>query len=95
MMDIVGERVAAGESDAEIVAYFRDRYGEWIVLDPPFRLIVTRPGMTLGAPGAASILPTVPTCLPGTLRTTRFTASTKRAPASSASCRMSIGVVPA
>ncbi len=37
MMEIVAERVAAGESDGQIVEYFRARYGDWIVLDPPFR----------------------------------------------------------
>jgi cytochrome c-type biogenesis protein CcmH len=37
MMDIVAERVAIGESDGQIVEYFRARYGDWIVLDPPFR----------------------------------------------------------
>ena len=37
MMDIVGERVEAGDSDGEIIEYFRDRYGDWVVLDPPFR----------------------------------------------------------
>lgn len=37
MMEIVAERVAGGESDGAIIDYFRDRYGEFIVLDPPFR----------------------------------------------------------
>ena len=37
MMRIVEERVAAGETDAQIVEYFRSRYGDWVVLDPPFR----------------------------------------------------------
>lgn len=37
MMQIVEERVAAGESDGQIVEYFRARYGDWVVLDPPFR----------------------------------------------------------
>ncbi len=36
MMDIVAERVAAGESDGEIVDYFVSRYGDGILLDPPF-----------------------------------------------------------
>ena len=39
--------------------------------------------------------PTVPTCRPASLVTTRLTISMKRAVASSASCRLSIGVVPA
>ncbi len=37
MMDVVAERVAAGDSDAAVIEYFRGRYGDWIVLDPPFR----------------------------------------------------------
>lgn len=37
MMRIVSERVVSGESDAQIVEYFRARYGDWVVLDPPFR----------------------------------------------------------
>ena len=37
MMEIVEEQVAAGASDGEIIDFFRDRYGEFVVLDPPFR----------------------------------------------------------
>jgi cytochrome c-type biogenesis protein CcmH len=33
----VAEQVAAGRSDAEILDYFRARYGEWVLLDPPAR----------------------------------------------------------
>ncbi len=36
MMDIVGERVAAGQSDDQIIDYFTERYGDGILLDPPF-----------------------------------------------------------
>ena len=36
MMEIVEERVAAGESDQQIVDYFTARYGDGILLDPPF-----------------------------------------------------------
>ena len=36
MMDIVAERVAAGDSDGEIIDYFTQRYGDGISLDPPF-----------------------------------------------------------
>ena len=35
MMQIVREKVAAGESDAQIEQYFVDRYGDWVLLDPP------------------------------------------------------------
>jgi cytochrome c-type biogenesis protein CcmH len=36
MMDIVAEKVAAGESDDQIIRFFTDRYGDGILLDPPF-----------------------------------------------------------
>lgn len=35
MRRIVAEQVAAGRSDEQIVNYFTDRYGAWILLDPP------------------------------------------------------------
>src|SRR5439155_3317299 len=34
MRVIVRERLEAGESPAEVVQYFVDRYGEWILLSP-------------------------------------------------------------
>ncbi len=36
MMEIVEEKVAAGETDQQIYEYFQARYGEGILLDPPF-----------------------------------------------------------
>lgn len=33
----VAEQVAAGRSDAEIIDFFRARYGDWVLLDPPVR----------------------------------------------------------
>lgn len=36
MMDIVEEKVAAGETDQQIIQYFEERYGAGIILDPPF-----------------------------------------------------------
>ncbi|MDH3261232.1 MAG: cytochrome c-type biogenesis protein CcmH [Acidimicrobiia bacterium] len=36
MMEIVAEKVTAGETDAQIVDYFTARYGNGILLDPPF-----------------------------------------------------------
>ena len=36
MMEIVAEKVSAGETDAQIVDYFTARYGTGILLDPPF-----------------------------------------------------------
>ena len=37
MRQVVTEQIAAGRSDAEIVDYFRARYGDWVLLDPPAR----------------------------------------------------------
>lgn len=34
MRQVVTEQIAAGRSDAEIVDYFRARYGDWVLLDP-------------------------------------------------------------
>jgi len=34
MMDVVNEKVAAGESEEEIINYFIGRYGEWVLLRP-------------------------------------------------------------
>ena len=35
MMHRVREMIDEGRSDAEILAYFTERYGEWVLLDPP------------------------------------------------------------
>ncbi|WP_166503426.1 cytochrome c-type biogenesis protein [Modestobacter italicus] len=35
MRATVSEQIEAGRSDQEIVAYFTERYGDWILLDPP------------------------------------------------------------
>lgn len=37
MRAIVEEQVAAGRSDEQIIDYFRARYGEWVLLDPPLQ----------------------------------------------------------
>lgn len=36
MRALVRERVAAGESDAEIRAFFRERYGDFVLFRPPW-----------------------------------------------------------
>ncbi|MGE3142661.1 MAG: cytochrome c-type biogenesis protein CcmH [Hyphomonadaceae bacterium] len=36
MRRVVRERIAAGDSDAQIRAYFRDRYGDFVLLRPPW-----------------------------------------------------------
>ncbi len=35
MREIIAQQVAAGRSDQEIVGFFVDRYGRWIILAPP------------------------------------------------------------
>lgn len=37
MRNIIQEQVEAGRSDAEILAFFQERYGDWILLSPPKR----------------------------------------------------------
>lgn len=37
MRTIIQEQVAAGKTDAEILAFFQERYGDWILLSPPKR----------------------------------------------------------
>lgn len=34
MMHMIRAKLAAGETDAQILQYFADRYGEWILLKP-------------------------------------------------------------
>ena len=36
MRVLVRERIAAGDSDGEIRAYFRQRYGDFVLFRPPF-----------------------------------------------------------
>lgn len=36
MMDVVEERIAEGYSDRQVIDYFRARYTDSIVIDPPF-----------------------------------------------------------
>ena len=35
LRQIVRERIAAGDSDAAVRRYLVDRYGDWVLLDPP------------------------------------------------------------
>ena len=37
MRNIVQEQLEAGKSEAEVLAYFQARYGDWILLEPPKR----------------------------------------------------------
>ena len=51
----IRQRLAAGASDADVRAYFVERYGEWVLLEPPRRGLNLVPwllplaGITLGA----------------------------------------------
>ncbi|MEN3975654.1 cytochrome c-type biogenesis protein [Emcibacter sp. SYSU 3D8] len=38
LREIVRERVAEGESDAQVRKYMVDRYGDWILMKPPFNI---------------------------------------------------------
>lgn len=35
MQERIDELVTDGASDAEVIVYFTDRYGDWVLLDPP------------------------------------------------------------
>ena len=37
MRNIIQEQLGQGKSEAEILAYFQARYGDWILLEPPKR----------------------------------------------------------
>lgn len=37
LRQIVRERVALGDSDADVRRYLVSRYGDWVLLDPPFK----------------------------------------------------------
>lgn len=37
MREIIQEQLAAGRSEAEVLAFFQERYGDWILLEPPRR----------------------------------------------------------
>jgi len=34
---LVRQRIAAGDSDEQAVGYIVDRYGDWVLLEPPFK----------------------------------------------------------
>ncbi len=37
MRQIVRERVVAGDSDPQVIDFFVERYGDWVLLEPPFK----------------------------------------------------------
>jgi cytochrome c-type biogenesis protein CcmH len=58
MRAIIRERVAAGESPQDVQRYFVDRYGEWILLEPPrrgFNLLVWLLPLVVVVAGLASV----------------------------------------
>ncbi|USG61644.1 cytochrome c-type biogenesis protein CcmH [Sneathiella marina] len=38
LRQIIRERIVAGDSDAEVKTFLVVRYGDWVLLDPPFKL---------------------------------------------------------
>jgi cytochrome c-type biogenesis protein CcmH len=38
LRQIVRERIAAGDNDSEAVGFLVSRYGDWVLLQPPFKL---------------------------------------------------------
>jgi cytochrome c-type biogenesis protein CcmH len=57
---LVRERLVAGDSDAEVIAYLVDRYGEYVLLEPPATgstliLWVAGPALLLVALGGAAV----------------------------------------
>jgi cytochrome c-type biogenesis protein CcmH len=59
MRALVRERIAAGDSDAEIRAFFRERYGDFVLFRPPVDgrtlILWATPFLLLGA-GAWAVL---------------------------------------
>lgn len=37
MRAIIADKLRAGETEAQILAFFQERYGDWILLEPPRR----------------------------------------------------------
>ena len=37
LRQLVRERIGAGASDAQVIAYLVERYGDWVLLQPPFK----------------------------------------------------------
>jgi cytochrome c-type biogenesis protein CcmH len=57
MRALIRDRLASGQSEEQIVAYFVDRYGPWILLDPPRRGVLWAVWLTpVGAVLAGAVL---------------------------------------
>jgi cytochrome c-type biogenesis protein CcmH len=74
MRAVVRERLAAGERPDQVVEYFVDKYGEWILLEPP------RQGFTL----LVWVLPPVATAAGLVLVAIRLVRWTRRPPRAAA-----------
>jgi cytochrome c-type biogenesis protein CcmH len=59
MRNLVRERLSSGESEQQVLAYFVQRYGEWVLMKPTTRgvniLVWVLPGVVVLA-GAAMVL---------------------------------------
>lgn len=38
LRQVVRERITAGDSDDEVLQYMVDRYGDWVLMEPPFKM---------------------------------------------------------
>ena len=57
---VVRERLAAGDADAEAIQYLVARYGDWVLLKPPFKVATLAlwlgPALILAFAGTAAVL---------------------------------------
>jgi cytochrome c-type biogenesis protein CcmH len=53
---IIQEQLIAGKSEGEILAFFQERYGDWVLLDPPRRGIYL---LVWALPGIVGLLAVV------------------------------------
>lgn len=61
MRAVVRERLAAGDSEEDVLAYFVSKYGEWVLLNPPkrgFNLVVWLAPLLVLIGGAAVLAKT-------------------------------------
>jgi len=56
MREMIQEQIALGRSDAEVLAFFQDRYGDWILLEPPKRGLHLLIWILPGVVGAAALV---------------------------------------
>lgn len=60
MRALIREQLAAGRSDAQILAWFHDRYGDYVLMRPPARgsglLLWLAPGVLLLVGGAGAFV---------------------------------------